>query len=165
MRNLKRFGAWAVALVVIAVLAVPAQAGEYTVGQFIQRLAMTKSLNATDADTAARSLAASGIRIPSDVNYSDALTEGHVARLALAAGLKVRTASPDAIFDETNVDRFFASFKSELRKPGNREADQAAQDGVLKSHFPNGNGNGFGHGKGKGKGKGKGLNVTPTDIE
>ena len=168
MRKSERFGAMAVAILMVAAMSVPAlAASDVTVGQFIQRLAMSKNLNASDAGVAAGSLADAGYRLPAGLNYAEALTEGHVADIAASVGLKVRTSKPAADFDQANVDRFFKSFHKELRKPGAAgEAFAALEE---KTHKPNpGNGgNGWAKGQGKGKGKGKGKNPhgTPTDPE
>ena len=51
MRNLKRLGAVAIAIALLA--AVPTMAADITVGQFVQQLARAKNLNATDAQAAA----------------------------------------------------------------------------------------------------------------
>jgi hypothetical protein len=146
----------------VAVLAAPAFASsDVTVGQFIQRLAMSKNLNATDARVAAGSLADAGYRLPAGLNYSEALTEGHVAGIAGAVGLKVRTTKPESGFDQSNVDRFFKSFRKELRKPGSAgdvfPAIAQAKGGSEASEGSSG--------KSKGKGKGKNKGTTPTDPE
>jgi len=156
MRKLERFGAMAVAVVMVAVLALPVMAaGGVTVGQFIQRLAMAKNLNATDARVAADSLAIAGYRLPAGLDFSARLTEGQVAGLANAMGLKVRTAKPDASFDQGNVDRFFKSFRYELEKPGATGSADDIRLQKIPGHQDEG------HGKGKGKGKGKGPGETP----
>ena len=165
MRKSERFGAMAVAILIVAVMTVPAFASTgITVGQFIQRLAMSKNLNATDARVAAGSLADAGYRLPAGLNYSEALTEGHVAGIAGAVGLKVRTTKPDAGFDQGNVDRFFKSFRRELRKPGSAgDAFPVAADSKAKGK--DGSEGSKGKSKGKGKGKGKNKGTTPTDPE
>jgi hypothetical protein len=165
MRKSERFGAMAVAILMVAVMSMPAfAASDVTVGQFIQRLAMSKNLNASDARVAAGSLADAGYRLPAGLNYAEALTEGHVADIAATVGLKVRTSKPEADFAQANVDRFFKSFQKELRKPG---TPGEAGSIVAKTDTDRHPGHGWAKGQGKGKGKGKGKNPhgTPTDPE
>ena len=115
MRNLKRLGGIAIAVALAVVLAGPAVASDITVGQFIQKIARAKGLNASDARIAADSLAAVGISVPSSLRMGSTLTEGDVAAIARAAGLNVRTASPDAAFGSAKADRFVNSFSGDLR--------------------------------------------------
>lgn len=156
MRNLMRLGAVAIAVIVLAAL--PVNAGELTVGQFVQQLARAKNLNATDASVASDALAGVGIILPSTLSYSTLLTEGDVAQIARVAGLNVRTANPMATFDSDKADRFFTSFSSELRT-----GDKTYRE---KQYRKKGAGEGEDEDDGSGKGKGKGKNDrTPTEPD
>jgi len=154
MRKLGRIGALALAFVIVAAVAAPVvMANDVTVGDFIQRLARAKNLNATDAAIAADSLRAVGVSVPANLRFSDRLTEGHVAVIARNAGLNVRTSSPEANFDDAMVDRFFVSFASEL---GDVDDDPILGLGKDKD----------GDEEDKDKGKGKGKNGrTPSEPE
>ena len=155
MRNLKRLGGIAIAVALAVVLAGPAVASDITVGQFIQKIARAKNLNATDARIAADSLAAVGIAVPRNLRLDAPLTEGDVAAIARSAGINVRTASPDAAFGSAKADRFVSSFGGELRT-ANGEGREA--------RYRKGYGEGENENPGQGKGKGKGKNGrTPTD--
>ena len=158
MRNLVRFGAVAIALALLTV--VPVEAGEMTVGQFVQQLARAKNLNATDANVASDALAGVGIVLPSSLSYSNVLTEGDVASIARVAGLNVRTANPTAIFGSEKASRFFSSFSSELRT-GNKTYRERK---FRKKGKDEDGGEGEDPGSGKGKGKGKG-DRTPTEPD
>jgi len=155
MRNLKRLGGIAIAVALAVVLAGPAVAADMTVGQFIQKIARAKNLNATDARIAADSLAAVGITVPSNLRLDAYLTEGDVAAIARSAGLNVRTASPDAAFGTEKADRFLNSFSGDLR---------TSTGDSRQARYRKGDGEGEGENPGNGKGKGKGKNGrTPTD--
>jgi hypothetical protein len=175
MRNAMRLGTVAIAIVLAVAVAVPAAAGEITVGQFVQQLARAKNLNATDAKIAADSLAATGVRLPSGLDYSSVLTEGDVTSIARSAGLNVRTTNPGAVFDSTKADRFFSSFDGELRGDSSNATLRTRQtkdhnqgDGSDEIDHcgdrPGNNGNGKGCGFGRGKGKGKG-DITPSEPD
>ena len=154
MRNLKRLGGIAIAVALAVVLAGPATASDITVGQFIQKIARAKNLNANDARIAIDSLAAVGIAVPSNLRLDAPLTEGDVSAIARSAGLNVRTASPDAAFGSAKADRFVSSFGGDLR---------TAQGDTRERRYRKGHGEGEDE-NGQGKGKGKGKNGrTPTD--
>ena len=157
MRNLKRLGGIAIAVALAVVLAGPAVASDITVGQFIQKIARAKNLNATDARIAADSLAAVGISVPRNLRLDAPLTEGDVAAIARSAGINVRTASPDAAFGSAKADRFVSSFGGELRTANGEGREARYRKGY-------GEGEGENENPGQGKGKGKGKNGrTPTD--
>jgi len=169
MRNRMRMGAALVALAVL--VAVPAFAKDATVGEFVIELAKAKRINAADSQNAVESLSAVGVRLPSDLQMNDRLTEGEVARISRFAGLSVTTSRPDQPFSRLQVDRFFTSFQGEIAQtqagatmrscdpavencdnPGNEDSDpQAPFDPYAK-------------GKGKKKGKAKGGR-TPSEPE
>lgn len=166
MKKSGRLNATVVASLLVVVLALPAVAGDMTVGSFVQRLAQEKKLDATDARTAVHSLAAAGVRLPADLPLDGRLTEGDVVRVSRSAGLHVTTASPSAYFDAARVDLFFDTFAYDLG-PGRGTDDRTTGSGDQRS-FDDRSGppfNPFGKGKGLGgtKGKGKGPNFTPTD--
>ena len=161
MRNGKRFGAVAIALLMAAVLAAPVLAADMTVGRFVQDLARHKNLNASDAPTAVDSLLAVGIRLPAKLDLGRTLTEGDVVDIAQSAGLNVTTSNPSATFDTDKADRFFQSFGSEFvgGNTANTTEGDYPHDGGEYGFPGNGNGPPFDPWtKGKGKGKGKGKN-------
>ena len=141
--------------VILAVTAIPAlAASESTVGLFVQKMARSKNLNATDATIAADSLRAVGVQLPPNLRLNKRLTERDVVEISRAAGLSVSTTDPEAPFDEDQVDRFFLAFGSELgvARPGQPDHPNDP------SFDP------FTKGKGKHKGWGKGHR-TPTEPE
>lgn len=166
MKEFSRLSATVVASLLVVALALPAVAADMTVGNFVQKLAREKKLDATDAQTAVDSLAAAGVRLPADLQLNGRLTEGDVARVSRSAGLNVTTARPSAYFDAARVDLFFNTFAYELG-PGRGTDGLLADSGDQRSFDDRGGPpfDPFGKGKGKGgtKGKGKGPNFTPTD--
>ena len=160
MRNVSRLAALAMAVAMTVAIAVPAHAAsDNTVGRFVQEFAKAKNLNSTDPRIAADSLAAVGVRLPADLDFSSRLTEGVVAKISRSAGLNVTTSRPETAFSSDQVDRFFQSFGREI---GNSSA------AIDATRVP-GSGNGppfdpFSKGNGKSKGKGLGHR-TPTDPE
>lgn len=165
MTTIKRISAIAATVALCAVLCAPAfAASDITVGSFVQRVAQSKGLAATDARIASDSLRGVGINIPGDLTYANKLTEGDVARISRAAGLNIRTSNPDNAFNAEQVQLFFISFGDEFGGTVGTNSD----DNPGQGSGP-GNGNGgppfdpFTKGK-HGKGKGKGV-FTPTDPE
>ncbi len=169
-----RVGSAAVGLLMLAALVVPAFAADtYTVGEFVQDLAKLKGVDARNAPVAAASLASVGIRIPPGLDYSKRLTEADVARISQAAGLAVRTSSPDAPFTEEQATTFLIGFVGELGPgeeddpvdthgdgdPGNEDHGNAQDGGGNPPFDP------YAKGKGGSKGKKKGHGVTPTEPE
>ena len=175
MKNLKRFGAVAIALVMALAIAAPASANsDITVGEFIQQLARAKNVNASSSRAAADSLAAIGVFVPTNLAHGKILTEGDVSVIARSAGLNVRSANPSAPFDSAKTGRFFGSFGRELKQDTTGGKDQNT-DGSKCGWWQNSGGSenedeapgGEDEGpSGKGKGKGKGKNdMTPTDPD
>lgn len=115
MRKLQQIGALslAIALVIASAPALTA-AQPMTVGQFVERIATAKNLDAANAYVAADSLAANGVRLPADIVYTDTLTEGDVVSIARTLGINVRTSDPEADFTQNQADRFLLSFSREL---------------------------------------------------
>ncbi len=148
-------------LLTVLALALPVLASdEMTVGNFVQRLARSKNLNAADARIAVDSLHEAGIRLPSDLALSTRLTEGDVARIARTLGLAVSTNRPDAGFSSEQVDLFFASFRVELTLAVDGGAGNSARRTWDGSPF-----NPYTKGKGGGKGKKKGRSLMPAEPE
>lgn len=171
MRNPKRLGAMAIAVGMALAIAVPVfAADEATVGYFVVELAKAKRLNAANSEIAVDSLAAVGIRLPSDLNLRSSLTEGDVARLSRLAGVAVSTSRPDTPFNRVQVERFFTSFGGELANESG--ATTRACDPAVENCDNPGTGDPdpgaafdpFSKGKGKKKGKAKGAR-TPTEPE
>lgn len=166
----------ALATIMIVLLAASidrAEAAEVTVGRFIQELALAKELDARSTATARASLAAAGLRLPTDLEDARVLTEVDVTRIARAIGLNVTTSTPGAVFDDASVDRFFAAFGGEI-SGGSGSGGSTAECSHPSGDCSNpgqgsgpGNGNGgppfdpFSKGKGRGGTKGKGK-VSPS---
>jgi hypothetical protein len=151
-----------VVIVAVLALALPTfAASDITVGSFVQKLAQSKNLNATDARIAADSLRAVGVRVPTDLRLTAPLTEGDVARIARAAGLNVSTNRPEANFTGDQVNQFISTFGADLALVG-------SGDSVSAQNHEDGNGpvfNPYSKGKGGSKGKKKGHDFTPTEPE
>ena len=169
MKILARIGAMGVAALLVVAVAAPAfAANETTVGQFVQRLAITKNLNASDARIAEDSLRSVGIRLPSNLDMNARLTEADVVAISRAAGLRVTSSNPDQSFTNEQVDTFFFALADEIAVTG--DPDDEASTRTVRP-YGEGNGNGWGppfdpftKGKGKAKGKGKGWR-SPHDPE
>ena len=172
MMKVKRLIAVAATIAMVGAVALPAFAAgsEVTVGRFVQELAKIKNLNATDAEIAADSLAAVGVRLPADINLSKRLTEADVAKISRLAGVRVSTSNPERPFSDDQVDQFFVAFGEDLA--GDEDDDFDTRNGETpggESGSANGNGPGFNpytKGKGGAKGKKKGHGpVSPTEPE
>jgi len=162
MKMVNKLSAIAIAFAVVAALALPAfAAGDVTVGQFVQRLAKEKNLNAASLGIAADSLTAAGVSLPAGLDFSARLTEGHVSRISRAMGLNVTTSRPERAFDGSQVDSFFSTFSLELGSgaddpiAGTRggETDEGASSGSSGEGPPF---DPYAKGKGGSKGKKKG---------
>ena len=156
-------------LVTFAVAIDRVGATEVTVGRFIQGLAQAKQLDAQTPTSARAALSAASVRLPDGLDDARVLTEVDVTRISRAIGLDLTTATPDAVFDETRVDRFFAAFGAEIAggsSGGGSTAECSHPSGDCGNPGQGsgpGNGNGnrppfdpFSKGKGKGSSKGKG---------
>lgn len=109
-------------MVAVAVMAAPVFAANVTVGQFLSEVAKAKNLAAADGATAAASLKAVGVNLPA-LDLNRPLTEGDVAAIASAVGLKVTTSNPSAQFSQSQVETFLSSFATDLgRNPAPPEA-------------------------------------------
>ena len=110
----KYFAAFALGVVAAATFVVPVSADPTTVGQFVQELARVKKLAATDPQTAADALSAVGVRLPENLDFAKPLTEGDVASISKASGLKVKATNEAAPFDARQIEQFFAAFSNQL---------------------------------------------------
>lgn len=163
MKKLVRFGALAAAAVLAVTIVAPTfAANEVTIGQFVQRLAAIKQLDATDARVAMDSLRTIGVRLPANLRMDAALTESDVVRISRAVGLRVTSSSPDSPFTDDQVDTFFTAFLDELVPTGGDETVSTQSDGWTQGLGPPFDP--FSKGKGKHKGKGKG-HQSPTEPE
>ena len=113
----KRLGLLVTVLVMAGVAAAPIFAashhGQSTIGDLLVGIAGAKSLRATDATTAEAALRAAGYDLPR-LDRSKGLTEGDVAMIANAVGLRVASSNPTRSFSRLQVDRFLTSMGSEL---------------------------------------------------
>ena len=159
MKSLIRCGATAVAVVLAVAVAAPALAANITVGEFVQRVAIVKNLDAADGLVASDSLRATGVRLPADLDLNAQLTESHVVAISRAVGLRLTSSNPDRVFESDQVDSFFVAFGAELVDPTTVATDD---DG-----WPSENGPPFDpwtKGKGQHKGWGKG-HQSPDEPE
>lgn len=160
--NVKRIGALFVAALLVTA-AVPAIAtSDATVGEFVIKLAKSRNLAATDARVAGDALRGVGVRVPADLNYSKRLTEGDVALLARSFGLNVTTTNPDNSFTSDQVDRFFATFGTDIGSTFDKGGSVNMPRASENSGPPF---NPYAKGKGGDKGKKKGHDFTPTEPE
>lgn len=114
MKNFVSLRGVATALVAVAVFVGPALAvDQLTVGDFYKKLADIKAVEYTDAITAEAALRAAGMPLP-NLDLAKVLTQGDVAEVATAAGLRVTTSTPDALFTEDQADQFVSSFGTEI---------------------------------------------------
>ena len=113
-KSKKYLTAFAMSVVAAAVLVAPAAADPTTVGQFVQELARVKKLAATDPRTAADALSAVGVRLPENLDFAKPLTEGDVASISKASGLKVEATNEAAPFEARQIEQFFAAFSNQL---------------------------------------------------
>lgn len=137
------------ALVALALVASPVLAGGLTVGGFVQEIAKARGLSAGTAAEAALALQNAGINLPS-VDFGKTLTQGDVVAISTAAGLTVRTSSPDAEFTASQLSSFMSTFGPELGasepEVGTDASDKPKTDPLTK-----------------GKGKKKGLIRSPSE--
>lgn len=159
MKSLIRCGATAVAVALAVAVAAPAFAANITVGEFVQRLAIVKNLDATDARVATDSLRTAGMRLP-DLDLNAQLTESHVVAISQAAGLRLTSSNPDQVFESEQVDSFFVAFSSELVEPTVETADDGWPSENGPPFDPWTKAKGWGWHKGWGKG-----HQSPTEPE
>ena len=142
MKNLKSLKVVAAILVVFAICAAPAFAAELTAGKFMIEIAKVKNLPALNAATAKGSLIAAGINVTS-IDVTKVLTQGDVVAISNAAGLRMKTSTPEATFSNEQMVNFISSFGLEMGDSG----EEATTNGDKPKVDP----------RTKGKGKKKGL--------
>ena len=158
MRNSRRTWMTCTVLLTVALTAAVSIVGAQdraTVGDLLIKIAEARKIEALTPADASASLRASGFAVPTR-GLDDPLSEGLMVEIAGAFGVKVTTASPDALIDAQQVDSFLAAFSTELS--GN--VDPTTGD-VLGTDALGNNGNGANPLE-KGKGKKKGLR-SPSD--
>ncbi len=150
----------ALVLIFITVLAAtalaaapPAAADRPTVGHFLIEIAKIKNLPATDGNSAAAVLRNAGYRLP-NLALDKNLTQGDVASIAGALGMRVTTSKPDAPFTFPEVGAFLKGFGTELGSRLGRGTVGAPQRPA--EEVPPWT---------KGKGKKKGHYKTPSDPQ
>ena len=85
-----------------------------TVGDLLVGIANLKKLPATDATTAGAALRTAGYDLPRLSPTKD-LTEGDVAAVAAAVGLKVASSSPTRTFSASQMSQFLMAMRSDLQ--------------------------------------------------
>lgn len=100
-------------LTVASMFALPVVAGGVTVGDFVRNMASAMTLPAQDEVTAEGSLRAAGFPLP-PLDRSAALTEGAVAAISNAVGLRITSSNPAASFEQERLDRFITSMAPQL---------------------------------------------------
>lgn len=130
MKNLVSLRGVATALVAVAVLVGPAfAADQVTVGDFYKKVADIQGVEYTDAAGAEAALRAVGMRAPV-LDLGKILTQGDVASIANAAGLRVTTSTPDATFTEDQLSLFVSSFGTELGPIGGIGGEDMSTDAL-----------------------------------
>lgn len=148
MRKLQQLGALALAaLLIVSSAPLLTAADDVSVGQFVQRIAAAKNLEATDSFVAADSLSRAGVQLPAGIVFSNSLREADVVVIARSLGINVRSGDPDATFGDSQVDRFFLSFSRELTAAGTEEDNSASStpdydlfDDLVQNNPGNGDG-------------------------
>jgi len=107
MTRFNRFGM--IAVLAAAALALPAFAGNVTVGRFYTELAKAKHLGAVDATSAEANLRAAGFHLPS-INLDKTLTEADVAAISTSLGVSVSTSRPTSVVNESQMNQFIGNF-------------------------------------------------------
>ena len=113
MKRLSKFGV--VAGVIAAFAAVSVMAADVTVGQFVVEIAKVKNISASDPASAVRGLQAVGVDL-SGLDLNKGLTEGDVARISNAVGVRVTTSRPDASVSQRQVENYVETFSSDLNR-------------------------------------------------
>ena len=113
MRNRHRLGFFAAAITVATIVTAPVEAGVITVGDFLRNVANALRLPAQDGMTAEAALRAAGFALPPDDRSAD-LTEGTVAAISTAMGLRITSNNPAASFDKERLRTFMSVVSSDL---------------------------------------------------
>ncbi len=155
-----RIAGLAAALIVAApALAAGRGEGPPTVGEFLLEVARAKGLAVSGESAASETLRNAGVRVP-DLEPGRPLTEGDVAAVARALGLRVTTSRPSAAFSREGVASFFAVFGTEISAPWSHPP------GPPEPNEDPGTTSGKGSPKPDpqpGKGKSKGHNKSPSE--
>jgi hypothetical protein len=114
MKRVIRIGL--MALLALAVMVPAHAAAKMTVGDFLTQIAQATNLPAKDGATAAASLKSAGVNLPA-LDLKAPLTEGAVAKVANAMGLRVTTSNPQAPFTKGQLDSFVSAFGAEIGRP------------------------------------------------
>jgi len=141
MMKVRRVGM--IALLTVATAVAPALAGNVTVGRFYTQLAQAKHLGFADAASAETSIRGAGFDLPK-LPLDKSLTEGDLTSISSALGVTVTTEKPSQLINESQLNTFMSSFKSQLGGSAVRGSTFGTND------LPPASGNG--HSKGKKKG-------------
>ena len=144
MKNGIRFAAVAL---LVAMVAVPAfAADEVRVGDFYKQIARFRNVAAVDGAGAERALRAQGVQLP-QLDLQKVLTQGDIARVSAAMGVRVTTTQPDTPATQGQVEAFTKTFGSDLGgigggNPGNKTngagspvPDPNPDKGKSKGHY------------------------------
>jgi len=152
MTRFNRFGM--IAVLAAAALALPAFAGNVTVGRFYTELAKAKHLGAVDATSAEANLRAAGYRLPS-IALDKTLTEGDVAAISTSLGVSVSTSRPGSPVSESQMSQFVGSYGTQFAVPKNLQLNPGTPNNGLNPDSQGGDPGNSGNGKGNKKGHNK----------
>lgn len=136
MRKRHSFRLCAAVLTLAGMAALPAKADGLTVGDFLRSVATAMSLPSADAIIAEASLRAAGFPLPA-VDRSAGLTEGAVAAISNAVGLRITSSNPAGGFGERQLAYFMTSMTSRLsaaRGPGADDRGPSVESSRSRSH-------------------------------
>src|SRR6516162_9225277 len=152
MTRFNRFGM--IAVLAAAALALPAFAGNVTVGRFYTELAKAKHLGAVDATSAEANLRAAGFHLPS-INLDKTLTEADVAAISTSLGVSVSTSRPTSVVSESQMSQFVGSYGTQFAVPKNLQLNPGTPNNGLNPDSHGGDPGNSGNGKGNKKGHNK----------
>jgi hypothetical protein len=142
-----------IAVLAAAAVALPALAGNVTVGRFYTELAKAKHLGAVDATSAEANLRSAGFRLPS-LSLDKTLTEGDVAAISTSLGLSVTTTRPTAVVSDSQMGQFVGSYGTQLGGTSFKLDPKTPGTGITPDDVigdPGNSGNGKGNKKGHNK--------------
>ncbi len=139
MKNGRKLGLLVAVLALVGVMATSAYAS--TVGDIYLGIAKAKNLRVGDAITAEAALRAAGYDLPR-MDRNKVLTQGDVAAIANAVGIRAASSNPTASFSQGQVDRFVAAIGSGLNSPASSRI--AARSGEGNNTEMSGSGSGKG---------------------
>src|SRR5262249_24348377 len=114
MKRFSRFGM--IAVLASVALAIPALAGDVTVGRFYTELAKAKHLGAVDAPSAEANLRSAGYKLP-QLGLGKHLTEGDLTSILNSVGVNVTTSRPSSPVTEAQVNQVMSGFGPQLGAP------------------------------------------------